>query len=626
MIYTNGYSQVKTMFYGNNKVQSNGETAALYSVEIFDDNTHVTIELIPTKNRKRMNFFASRNTVLVIDNTEIPIIGFYRNKDGVGKVVDTAPFSGDWGWSSVKIGEKYYYTLVFGGKIPPGVTSFSMIDKGSYNGARGYGFRNYKLNNPRINNTSYTDISIKQNIENNNDGICGIYEGFDEQGYKLGCIKVGGHYKLIYMNRKEPVSWWRVGDVKATLTASATPGLFKAQWYMNDKSINNDTYIMFKGQSMDVVIGGSESGYFKMYPTTSPTAPTLPSDVNSWTGTGFALNDGYIVTNYHVVEDAKSISIKGVNGDFNKKYNGTIIRSDKNNDLALIKITDSNFSGFGKIPYKIKTSLSDVGEDVFVLGYPLTTTMGDEIKLTTGVVSSKTGFQGDITLYQISAPVQPGNSGGPLFDHNGDVIGVVNAKHNGADNVGYAIKSMYLSNLIESVVSSSVIPANNYVSDKSLPEKVKSLDDYVFLIECSNVGPINNSTTNNQTQQSSVYNYFVGSYSYKTRQDKCIITNIEVTNNNTIVSFCYTNEYGGGGWCAINSSTYLMYYKDTDSMKLHLQKAENIPTSPNKHYFKSKGEKLEFKLYFPKLPNDIDGFDIIESLDSDWQWYGIHLK
>lgn len=68
--------------------------------------------------------------------------------------------------------------------------------------------------------------------------------------------------------------------------------------------------------------------------------------------------------------------------------------------------------------------------------------MGDEIKLTTGVISSKTGFQGDVSLYQISAPIQPGNSGGPLFDNKGNLIGIVNAKHKGAENVGYAIKHL----------------------------------------------------------------------------------------------------------------------------------------------------------------------------------------
>ena len=154
--------------------------------------------------------------------------------------------------------------------------------------------------------------------------------------------------------------------------------------------------------------------------------------------------------------------------------------------LAIIKIDDRGFVGFGNIPYSIKTTLADVGEDIFVLGYPMTTTMGEEIKLTTGVISSRTGFQGDVALYQISAPIQPGNSGGPLFDNYGNIIGIVNAKHNGAENVGYAIKASYLKNLLESTVSGNILPNNNIIKSQTLPTKVKSVKNFVYLIKCTN--------------------------------------------------------------------------------------------------------------------------------------------
>ena len=163
----------------------------------------------------------------------------------------------------------------------------------------------------------------------------------------------------------------------------------------------------------------------------------------------------------------------------------TIVGCDKNNDLALLKISDSNFTGFGPIPYAISNTTSEVGEDVFVLGYPLTSTMGDEIKLTTGIISSRTGFQGDVALYQISAPIQPGNSGGPLFDKKGNVMGIVSAKHSGAENVGYAIKTMYLRNLVESCANASIIPTNNTISTLALTGKVKKEKSFVFFINCS---------------------------------------------------------------------------------------------------------------------------------------------
>ena len=129
--------------------------------------------------------------------------------------------------------------------------------------------------------------------------------------------------------------------------------------------------------------------------------------------------------------------------------------------------------------------MADVGESIFVLGYPLTQTMGDEIKLNDGLISSRTGFQGDIANYQMSAPVQPGNSGGPMFNSKGNVIGIVCAHHAGAENAGYAIKISYLKLLIESAGLNITLPTNNTISTLSLPEKVKRVKNFVFFIECS---------------------------------------------------------------------------------------------------------------------------------------------
>jgi S1-C subfamily serine protease len=151
-------------------------------------------------------------------------------------------------------------------------------------------------------------------------------------------------------------------------------------------------------------------------------------------------SNGYIVTNYHVIEGSSIIKVKGVNGDFTNSYNARLVVSDKNNDLAIIQIDDTFFTNFNRIPYSINLNLSNVGENVFVLGYPLRSSMGDEIKLTNGIISSKTGYQGDITSYQISAPIQPGNSGGPLFDSKGNIIAIVNAKHSGAQNATLQLK------------------------------------------------------------------------------------------------------------------------------------------------------------------------------------------
>jgi S1-C subfamily serine protease len=201
-------------------------------------------------------------------------------------------------------------------------------------------------------------------------------------------------------------------------------------------------------------------------------------------GTGFAISsNGIIVTNFHVIDGANSIIVRGINADFNKTYKAKILLSDKNNDLALIQIDDYSFTSLGTIPYTIKTGLAGVGENIFVLGYPLRASMGDEIKLTNDIISSRTGFQGDITSYQISAPVQPGNSGGPLFDNQGNLIGIINAKHIGAENASYAVKANYLLNLIDLLPSPPKLQTVNSLTGKSLTQQVELAKKFVYIIE-----------------------------------------------------------------------------------------------------------------------------------------------
>ena len=111
------------------------------------------------------------------------------------------------------------------------------------------------------------------------------------------------------------------------------------------------------------------------------------------------------------------------------------------------------------------------------------------MKLTTGSINSRTGFGDFQNCYQIQAPITNGNSGGPLFDSKGNIIGIVvgglNKELNLAENVGYAIKTSYLKILIESAELNIPFPGNNTISTLSRPEKVKRVKNFVYYIECS---------------------------------------------------------------------------------------------------------------------------------------------
>lgn len=204
-------------------------------------------------------------------------------------------------------------------------------------------------------------------------------------------------------------------------------------------------------------------------------------------GTGFFIsNDGYLVTNYHVVEDAKVIDVQlTVNGKI-EKYSADVVVSDKINDLAILKITDKDFKMDKAVPFGLQFGSEDVGSEVFTMGYPLANVMGNEIKFTDGKISSKSGINGDIRMYQISTPIQPGNSGGPLFNAAGNVVGIVSATLNrenyDSENVNYALKSNILKNLIDSAPEKINIKESSEGNKSAVSEKIKTYESFIPMI------------------------------------------------------------------------------------------------------------------------------------------------
>jgi hypothetical protein len=101
--------------------------------------------------------------------------------------------------------------------------------------------------------------------------------------------------------------------------------------------------------------------------------------------------------------------------------------------------------------------------------------------ITTGIISSQTGYRGSISQYQVSAPIQLGNSGSPLLDGNGNLIGVVSSKHLETENVSYVINLAFLKNLLN--LMPEIKNSSNSLKGKGLSEQVKQVKNYVYLIE-----------------------------------------------------------------------------------------------------------------------------------------------
>lgn len=366
-------------------------------------------------------------------------------------------------------------------QFQPAKNTEQYINQCKSNICSSYSFEPSYAYQPEYISTNYTQNQLRSFLEKGEySSIEGIYEGDD---YTLGVKKSSdGIYYLLYHDSKIGAKGWNDGYVKAVLRATNTPGVFRATWFGRYFQKLDYKVVFENGMITTFDEENNKDLFFKMFPINNSGSEEASGD---WSGTGFAIKNGYIVTNYHVVEGAKSIKVYGVKGQMNLGLFAYVVATDKTNDLAIIKISDSSFTGFGLIPYSIKNQTLDVGESVWVLGYPLTQYLGNEIKLTNGVISSKSGYQGDVATYQITAPVQPGNSGGPMFDSKGNIVGIINAGVPGADNVGYAIKTTYLYNLadISSVLSS--IPTSNTIAPLSLPEQVKRTKDFVFLLMCS---------------------------------------------------------------------------------------------------------------------------------------------
>ena len=225
-------------------------------------------------------------------------------------------------------------------------------------------------------------------------------------------------------------------------------------------------------------IKNSQSNLIRKINSTNITKNLKPANFG---GTGFALTaNGYILTNLHVVDGADSVYVQDSKGN---SFKAVVKRKDSQYDLAILKIVDESFNTLSNLPYKLKQNVIGMGESVYTLGFPK-----DDAVYGQGYVSSKTGYNGDTTQYQVSIPVNPGNSGGPLLDHEGNIIGVISAKQNQVDGATFAVKSKYIQEALNSIPDDSLgrkvaFSKRNSLQGLSKPKQVDKIKDYVFMIK-----------------------------------------------------------------------------------------------------------------------------------------------
>jgi len=198
-------------------------------------------------------------------------------------------------------------------------------------------------------------------------------------------------------------------------------------------------------------------------------------------GTSFLIDGkGYLITNAHVVAGSSTILVQNNKG---QEFKATIAHIDNAKDLAILKIDDKDYKPVSTLPYSIRKSSADLGEQVFTLGYPR-----DEIVYNEGYMSAKTGFNGDTISCQIAVSANPGNSGGPVFSRNGEVIGILSTTQIKAQGVVFAITSKNIYRAIDDLKKEDTIyqkiktPSLSKIKGMDRVQQVKQIEDCVYMV------------------------------------------------------------------------------------------------------------------------------------------------
>jgi len=298
-----------------------------------------------------------------------------------------------------------------------------------------------------------------------------IHTDLTEQG-KIDSMKLKGGAKVVYLWKR----YRRVAAIAASIAGITALGISALVWAFAPKN-NSQTEVL--GRKLQAVEKAQRDANAEVKQLKSQ-LNTKPIEFKSG-GTGFMIDGkGYIVTNAHIIRKSKNIFVINSRGG---EYRTKVVKMIPERDIAILKIEDDNFKPVTALPYAIRKSSTDVAEPIYTLGYPR-----NDIVYSEGYLSAKTGFNGDTLTCQLGLAANRGNSGGPVFNKEGEIIGVISARETEAEGVAFAIQSKYIFDAIDELKKDSAyrslkLPVKSSVKGMAKQEQVKKVLDYVYMVK-----------------------------------------------------------------------------------------------------------------------------------------------
>lgn len=301
-----------------------------------------------------------------------------------------------------------------------------------------------------------------------------VHTDLAEKGL-INSERLKGKAKVVYLWKR----YKRVGTIAASIAGITTLAVTA---FVNVLSPKAD---ILKVQELGMKVERLESNNRAIHQQLNAVRSDIKSKIEPGVefkggGTGFMIDArGYLVTNAHILKNGKNFIVLNSKGD---QFKAEIARLDIEKDIAILKINDEDFKPVRAIPYGIRKMSTDIAEPIFTLGYPR-----NEIVYGEGYLSAKTGFKGDTLSCQIGIAANPGNSGGPVFNRNGEVIGILSTKEIQAEGVAFAIQSKYIHTVIDELKKDTAyqsvsLPSRSKISSMNHVQQVKKIEDYVFMI------------------------------------------------------------------------------------------------------------------------------------------------